>query len=127
MIRDRNHRTFLNGFASNDTMSSHYMTDDLNPAFTQMEVQKIDVGHQLIIKLKTPNYKVEDIEFKILHDRIVVKGQVEKSKSAGIQPNALSVAPMPFEETIMIPESVDAQKVTANFRTGVVTILMPRS
>jgi HSP20 family protein len=81
----------------------------------------------LILKAELPEVDQSDIELSIDDDRITLRGQrrLEKEVSEK-QFLRMERAYGPFHRTFELPASVDAEKVKAEFKRGILTVTLPK-
>jgi len=84
--------------------------------------------NNFVIRVDLPGVHEEDLSVSILGDILVVEGEEEsestvKKKSHSYKGTACSN----FSRSILIPSIVDIAKIEANFRKGVLEILLPKT
>ena len=84
--------------------------------------------NNFVIRVDLPGVHEEDLSLSILGDILVVEGEEEsestvKKKSHSYKGTACSS----FSRSILIPSIVDIAKIEANFRKGVLEILLPKT
>jgi HSP20 family protein len=81
----------------------------------------------LILKAELPEVEQSDIELSIDEDRITLRGQRRlKEEVSEKQFLRMERSYGPFHRTFELPSSVDAEKVKAEFKRGVLTVTMPK-
>ncbi|MGH9323434.1 MAG: Hsp20/alpha crystallin family protein [Vicinamibacteria bacterium] len=81
----------------------------------------------LILKAELPEVDQNDIELNIDDDRVTLRGQRRmKEELSEKQFLRMERAYGPFHRTFELPASVDAEKVKAEFKRGVLTVVMPK-
>ena len=86
-----------------------------------------DTGnHELVIKAELPDVNKEDIEITVENGSLTLKG--EKRMDADIkdeQCRRIERAYGSFSRSFSLPPTVDASKVSADYKNGVLTIKLP--
>lgn len=86
-----------------------------------------DQGESLRVEAEVPGIKMEDIEIYTVGNELTIKGRrvVEKEPEAGYLRRERSVGE--FTRVVTLPTEVDADKVQAVLKDGVLTITLPRA
>ena len=75
-----------------------------------------------------PGLEEKDIEVKVANGVLTVKGQKEEGKEDKKEDFHLRERRFTsFERSIRLPETVDADKIEAAFKNGVLTVTMPKT
>lgn len=81
----------------------------------------------LVLKAELPDVDQNDIELRIDDDRVTLRGQRRlKEEVSEKQFLRMERSYGPFHRTFELPTSVDAEKVKAEFKRGVLTVVMPK-
>jgi len=91
-----------------------------------MEVAEHD--DRITVKAELPGVKNEDVEVSVLDDTLTVSGEKKESqedKGDGYYHSERRYGS--FRRDIRLPASVDANKVEATYRDGVLTITLPKT
>ena len=80
------------------------------------------------ISAELPGMTESDIEIKLANDALTIRGEKkteneEKKKDYYLSERRYGV----FERHFHVPEHVDAEKITANFKDGVLTVTLPKT
>jgi HSP20 family protein len=93
-----------------------------SPAVDLYESEK-----SLVLKAELPEVDQSDIELSIDEDRVTLRGQRRlKEEVTEKQFLRMERSYGPFHRTFELPTSVDADKVKAEFKRGVLTVVMPK-
>ena len=93
-----------------------------NPAVDIFETE----NHDLVVKAELPGMAREDIEVTVENGTLVLKGQ--KKFDADIKEESyrrIERTYGTFNRSFTLPNTVDATKVTADFKNGVLTVKLP--
>ena len=83
-------------------------------------------GHDLVIKVELPDVNREDVEVTVENSVLTVRG--EKKLPADVKEEQFRRVERgygPFNRSFTLPPSVDASKVTADHKNGVLTVKLP--
>jgi HSP20 family protein len=83
-------------------------------------------GHDLVIKAELPDMSREDIEVTVENNTLTLRG--EKKPPADVteeQFRRIERHYGPFSRSFTLPNTVDASKVSAEYRNGVLTVKLP--
>jgi HSP20 family protein len=90
-------------------------------------VDIFDTGnHELVVKAELPDMKREDIEITVENSSLTLRG--EKRMDASVKDehyHRIERAYGTFTRTFSLPPTVDASKVGAEYKNGVLTIRLP--
>lgn len=83
-------------------------------------------GHDIVIKAELPDMSREDIEVTVEHQSLTVKG-VRKAPADVAEDRYRRVERRygAFSRSFSLPSTVDASKVSADYRNGVLTVKLP--
>ena len=91
-----------------------------------IDVEETKAGYHVTAEL--PGIDQRDIELNLRDDLLTISGEKKEEKTSGNGPRAWSERTYGrFERTIRLPGEVEAGKVEAKFKNGVLTIELPRS
>jgi len=86
-----------------------------------------ETENELVLKADLPDVKLADIEVRVENQTLTLKGErkFEKDESAkGFHRIERSYGT--FERSFTVPSSVDAEKVAADYKNGVLTVKLPK-
>jgi HSP20 family protein len=82
--------------------------------------------HELVLKAELPEMKEQEIELTIEDDTLTLRG--ERKPDGEVAPeqfHRIERVYGPFARTFALPPTVDANKVRAEYKAGVLTIRLP--
>jgi HSP20 family protein len=82
--------------------------------------------HDLVVKAELPDMKREDIEVTVENDTLVLRGT--KKLPEGVKDEQIRRVERSygvFNRSFTLPKTVDATKVSADYRNGVLTVKLP--
>ncbi len=80
-----------------------------------------------IVEAEVPGLKMDDIEVLVQGDELTVKGERKESEQEGVTHHLHERKAGEFHRTLQLPVEIDAEKVEASLRDGVLTIKLPKS
>jgi len=95
------------------------------PAPPAVDITESDKAYEVTAEL--PGMKEKDIEVKVVHGNLIIKGEKleekeEKEKDYYVRDRHFGS----FERRFRLPEGVDAEKIEASFKNGVLTVTLPK-
>jgi HSP20 family protein len=95
------------------------------PDVPAVDVTESDKAYEITAEL--PGMDEKNIEVKVVNDNLRIKGEKqeekeEKKKDYYLQERRFGS----FERSFALPEGVDAEKIEASFRKGVLTVTLPK-
>lgn len=82
----------------------------------------------VMARLEVPGIDPKDIQVTLEHDILAIKGEKhEESERKNERFIRVERSYGSFARTVRLPAAVDAAKVTATFKNGLLTIVMPKS
>jgi len=101
--------------------------EDLNRGSWAPSVDIYSNGqHELVLKAELPDMKEEDIELTVENNTLTLRG--ERKLDAEVkqeQFHRIERSYGPFARTFALPPTVDAGKVSAEYKAGVLTVRLP--
>jgi HSP20 family protein len=113
----------------NRLFGSAYVRDE-DTAFRGSWTPAVDIfetdAHDLVLKAELPGMNREDIEVTVENSTLVLKGE-KKFESEVKEENYRRIerAYGTFHRSFTLPNTVDASKVSAEFKHGVLTVRLP--
>jgi HSP20 family protein len=91
-----------------------------------VDITQTDKGYEITAEL--PGMEDKDIEVKLANGVLTIRGEKqdekeEKNKGYYLRERSFGS----FERSFQVPENIDADKISAGFKKGVLTITLPKS
>jgi HSP20 family protein len=81
----------------------------------------------LTLKADLPEVKIEDIDVRVEHQTLTLRGQRKFEKEANIKGyHRIERSYGEFVRSFAVPSTVDTEKVQADYKNGVLTIQLPK-
>jgi len=82
--------------------------------------------HELLIKAEMPGMKREDIDIKVENNTLTIRGERRReSEVREEQYHRVERSYGSFSRSFSLPSTVDSEKVSAEYKDGVLTVLLP--
>lgn len=107
-------------FLSSTPQTEGYVDVEYPPIIVSMNEESVFVRAEL------PGIKVSDLDIQVVNDILTIKGE----RKLTLDPAKISYLRRErdygtFARSIVLPEKVDAEKVTASYKNGVLTVNLP--
>ena len=90
-------------------------------------VDILETENELILKADVPDVKMEDIDIRLENGTLALKGERKFEQSESKQGyRRIERAYGQFARYFELPETVDPEKVAADYKNGVLTITLPK-
>ena len=93
---------------------------------TWPQVNMYDTGTNLLFVAEVPGMSDKDLQIQIQNDVLTLSGERKVQVPAGYAPQRRERAPISFTRTFALPAKVDADKVNASLKNGLLHIEMPK-
>ena len=83
-------------------------------------------NHTLVLKVELPDVAREDIDLRVENNTLTITGQKQRDKAVkDEQYHRIERTFGSFSRTFTLPPTVDAGKIGAEFKNGVLTVTLP--
>ena len=84
-------------------------------------------NHTLVLKVELPDVAREDIDLRVENNTLTITGQKQRDKAVKEeQYHRIERTFGSFSRTFTLPPTVDAGKIGAEFKNGVLTVTLPQ-
>ena len=95
-------------------------------AMPAVNVAETDKAYEITAEL--PGMDEKNIEVKVADDVLTIKGEKQEEKEEKEKDYYLSERSFgSFQRSFQVPNGVDTDKIDANFKNGVLTVILPKS
>jgi HSP20 family protein len=84
-------------------------------------------GEDFVLVAELPGVKKEDLDIQVRGDTLRIQGKKAIAYEDGASVHRRERAAGQFDRTLTLPAEVDAQKVSAEYRDGVLSLRLPRA
>jgi len=82
--------------------------------------------HEVVLKAELPGVKREDIDLKVENNTLTIKGERRQEKSVAKEHyHRVERCYGAFGRSFSLPNTIDSEKVRAEYRDGVLTVTLP--
>ena len=122
---DRMFDDFLGGFGR---FPSRSLARDELPFISSPPIDVVEKDDAFQITAELPGLDQKDIEVKCTDSTLAIKGEKRQEMEENKKNYFVSERRFgSFQRTFRIPEMVDASKIDASFRNGVLTLMLPKT
>jgi HSP20 family protein len=86
-----------------------------------------ETDHELYVEAELPGVQESDLEILVVGNELTIKGNRQQPQCADSVFHRRERATGPFSRTVRLPVDVDAGKVEASLRSGVLEIKLPKA
>jgi HSP20 family protein len=90
-------------------------------------VNVFNEGDDFVVVAELPGVKKEDLDIQVRGDTVRIQGKKTVAYDDTASVHRRERAAGQFDRTLTLPAQLDAAKVTAEYRDGVLTLRLPRS
>ena len=103
------------------------MREKFRPGLGRRPWTSYENGDNLVLKAELPGINPDDVEIRVEDNTLYLKGERKFEKEVKEQNyHRVERSYGTFTRTFSLPNSVDADKVAANYKDGVLTLTMPK-
>ena len=84
-------------------------------------------GDDFVVVAELPGVKKEDLDIQVRGDTVRIRGKKSIAYDAKASIHRRERSAGDFDRTLSLPDDVDAAKVSADYRDGVLTLRLPRA
>lgn len=86
-----------------------------------------DEGEALFVRALVPGLSEKDVQVTLNQDVLTLSGERKVTAPEGYRPHRQERAPFQFSRSFALPTRVDAEKVTATVKHGVLMVHLPKA
>jgi HSP20 family protein len=102
--------------------------EDPRVAIAAPAIEIADEGDHLVLKAEIPGIDAQDLDISVMRQAVILKGErrfEEKKEEKGFFRSEFRYGS--FARTIPLPTDVQNEKVTAEYKDGVLTLTLPKA
>ncbi|MBP7282660.1 MAG: Hsp20/alpha crystallin family protein [Leptospiraceae bacterium] len=115
---DRLHEELSGSLFSSGGFTKNYYNPPVN-----VYVNKDDV----LLTALVPGYEPSSIELSIVENKVQIKGTHKPESQEGYEIHRQEIVAKDFQRTVELPFRVDADKVEAKFKNGILNVKLPKA
>jgi HSP20 family protein len=89
-------------------------------------VDLYETSDRFVLSIELPGLKRDQIKIELQHEVLTVRGDRAVQHEEGAQFHRVERGHGPFTRSFSLPQAVDAEQVQAEFRDGVLTVVIPK-
>jgi HSP20 family protein len=92
------------------------------------QVDILETDEELVLRADLPGLKKDDVDLEVTDGALIMKGEKKEEKEEkGAQYRIVERTYGAFERSFALPNSVDAEKIRADFSNGVLEVHLPKT
>lgn len=89
-------------------------------------VDILETENELLLKMDVPDVPQKDVDIRLENDTLTIKGERKFEQPQGKGYHRIERSYGTFARSFTLPNTVDTEKVRAEFRNGVLTVTLPK-
>jgi HSP20 family protein len=89
-------------------------------------VDILETENELLLRMDVPDIQLKDVEIRLENDTLTVKGERKFEQAQGKGYHRIERSYGTFARSFTLPNTVDTEKVRADYKNGVLTITLPK-
>ena len=89
-------------------------------------VDILETENELLLKMDVPDISMKDVDIRLENDTLTIKGDRRFEEPQGKGYHRIERSYGTFARSFSLPNTVDTEKVRADYRNGVLTITLPK-
>jgi len=86
-----------------------------------------DTGENLVLRAEVPGIAEKDLELQVEESTVSLRGERKETVPEGHSVHRKERADFRFSRSFQLPTKIDAQKVEAQLKNGVLTVTLPKA
>ena len=104
------------------TMRSDWFGPWVNGAGAYPRINVFRRGDDFVLTAELPGVRKEDLDVQVKGDRVRIRGERTVSDAEDASVHRRERSDIRFDRTLQLPAEIDAEKVSAEYRDGVLTL-----
>jgi HSP20 family protein len=107
-----------------DAVNRFFQEPGLRPWTPPVDI--LETENELLMKMDVPEISMQDVEIRLENDTLTVRGERKFEQPEGKGYHRIERSYGTFARSFTLPNTVDTEKVRADYRNGVLTITLPK-
>ncbi|MBV8880423.1 MAG: Hsp20/alpha crystallin family protein [Planctomycetaceae bacterium] len=103
-----------------------WLREELEPSFAP-PLNVVEDGESIVIELEVPGLKAGDVEVSFENGELTLKGEKKFEAKENAPVHRRERVYGTFARTLTLPWEIVADKITAEMKDGVLTVLLPKA
>ena len=113
--------------ALDDRRKSNFLSNMTSSGGAYPPINIFQKGHDYVAIIELPGLKKENMEIEVKDNVIRLSGEKSADYPEKVSAHRRERIFGKFDRTITVPVKVDAEKITAEYRNGILALLIPRA
>jgi HSP20 family protein len=89
-------------------------------------VDILETENELLLKMDVPEIQLKDVDIRLENDTLTIKGERKFEQPQGKGYHRIERAYGVFARSFTLPNTVETDKVRADYRNGALTVVLPK-
>jgi HSP20 family protein len=89
-------------------------------------VDILETENELLLKMDVPGVSLEQVDIRLENDTLTIKGERKFEQPQGKGYHRIERAYGTFARSFTLPNTVDTERVRADYKAGVLTVVLPK-
>jgi HSP20 family protein len=107
-----------------DAVNRFFQEPGIRPWTPPVDI--LETENELLLRMDVPEINLKDVEIRLENDTLTVKGERKFEQPQGKGYHRIERSYGTFARSFTLPNTVDNEKVRADYRNGVLTITLPK-
>jgi len=107
-----------------DTVSRLFNEAGTRPWTPPVDI--LETENELLLKMDIPEISLREVEIKLENDTLTIKGERKFDQPSGKGYHRIERSYGTFARSFTLPNTVDTEKVRADYKLGVLTVTLPK-
>jgi HSP20 family protein len=107
-----------------DTLSRFLNEPSMRPWTPAVDI--LETENELLLKMDVPEVELKDVDIRLENDTLTIKGERKFEQPSGKGYHRIERSYGAFARSFTLPNTVDTDKVKADYRQGVLTLVLPK-
>lgn len=107
-----------------DTLSRFLNEPGVRPWTPPVDI--LETENELVLKMDAPGIQLKDVDIRLENDTLTIKGERKFEPPTGKGYHRIERSYGTFARSFTLPNTVDTEKVRADYKAGVLTVTLPK-
>jgi HSP20 family protein len=107
-----------------DTIARFMNEPSIRPWSPPVDI--LETENELYLKMDVPEIELKDVDLRLENDTLTIKGERKFEQPQGKGYHRIERAYGTFARSFTLPNTVDSERVRADYKAGVLTVTLPK-
>lgn len=107
-----------------DTLSRFLNEPSVRPWTPPVDI--LETENELLLRMDVPDVQMKDIDIRLENDTLTIKGERKFEQPQGKGYHRIERSYGVFARSFTLPNTVETEKVRADYKAGVLTVTLPK-